>query len=74
MSQPVGFAHVRDGVVVNVSLWDGVTDYTPADGVTMVPLPYIEDEDGIRYTAGIGWGYVDGQFTDNRPTEEEDYF
>jgi len=71
MSQPVGYAHVRDGVVVNVSLWDGATAFDPGDGVTMVPLPYIEDEDGKRYTAGIGWDYVDGEFIDNRPDPED---
>jgi hypothetical protein len=72
MSEPVGYAHVVDGVVVNVSLWDGVTTFNPGDSVTMVPLPFVEDEDGIRYTAGIGWDYADGQFTDNRPVEPDD--
>jgi hypothetical protein len=71
MSEPVGYAHVVDGVVVNVSLWDGVQPYTPPDGAEMVPLPTFIDEDGIeRYTGGIGWDYVDGQFLDNRPEPE----
>ena len=67
-----GYAHVVDSVVVNVSVWDGVQPYDPGEGVTMVPLPYTTDEDGtIRYTAGIGWDYVDGTFVDNRPPVEE---
>jgi hypothetical protein len=67
------YAHVKDGLVVNVSVWDGVQTYQPSDGVTMVPLPYTADEDGERrYTAGIGWDYVDGQFIDNRPQEPDD--
>lgn len=66
-----GYAHVVGGVVVNVSLWDGVTSYDPGEGVEMVVLPYSTDENGtIRYTAGIGWDYVDGEFVDNRPEPE----
>lgn len=65
-----GYAHVVDGKVVNVSVWDGVQPYDPGDGVEMVPLPYTTDDDGtIRYTGGIGWDYVDGEFVDNRPVE-----
>ena len=68
-----GYAHVVDGLVVNVSLWDGVTEYQPGEGVEMVPLPYTEDEDGTRrYTAGIGWTFRDGQFVDERPEPEPD--
>jgi hypothetical protein len=72
MSEPVGYAHVRDGKVVNVSLWDGVTAFDPGDGVTMVSLPYVEQDGRRRYTAGIGWDYVDGEFVDNRPVENFD--
>ena len=62
-----------DGLVVNVIVWDGVQDYTPADGLTLVALPYTEDEDGARrYTAGIGWTFRDGQFVDERPEPEPD--
>ena len=61
-----------DGLVVSVIVWDGLQDYTPADGLTLVPLPYTDDEDGERrYTAGIGWDYVNGQFVDNRPEPED---
>ena len=73
MSEPTGYAHVQDGVVVNVSLWDGVTDYTPPEGVTMVPLPFTVDDEGERrYQGGIGWDYIDGEFVDNRPEPEDD--
>ena len=70
MSEPVGYAHVVDGSVVNVSLWDGVTPFEPGDSVTMVPLPYVVEDEGVRrYTAGIGWDYVNGEFVDNRPVD-----
>jgi hypothetical protein len=66
------YAHVKDGKVVNTSVWDGLTAYTPDEGVTMVPLPtYIDDEGVERHTGGIGWDYVEGQFVDNRPELEE---
>jgi hypothetical protein len=53
-------AHIVDGKVVNVSLWDGVTEWTPVEDV--VPLPK-------NSRAGVGWDYVDGKFVDNRPVE-----
>jgi hypothetical protein len=53
-------AHIIDGKVVNVSLWDGVTEWTPAEEVVEIP-------EGV--TAGIDWDYVDGEFVDNRPVE-----
>ena len=63
-----------DGLVVNVVLWDGEpTKWTPPDGCTLVPLPYVTEDDGYRrYTGGIGWTYRDGQFYDERPVEEFD--
>jgi hypothetical protein len=54
-------AHIVDGKVVNVSLWDGVTPWEPAEEV-------IEISEGV--TAGIDWNYVDGEFVDNRPVED----
>jgi hypothetical protein len=50
-------AHIVDGKVVNVSLWDGVTPWTPAQEVVEIP-------EGV--TAGIDWDYIDGEFVDNR--------
>lgn len=60
-----------DGLVVNTVVWDGTSDYDPGDDLTLVPLPFTDDEDGIRrYQGGIGWDLVDGEFVDNRPVEE----
>jgi hypothetical protein len=56
-------AHIVDGKVVNVSVWDGQSDWTPAEQVVEIP-------DGT--TAGIGWDYVGGEFVDNRPVVEEE--
>ena len=39
-----------DGLVANAIVWDGQTDYTPADGLTVVAI-----HDGVR--AGPGWTY-----------------
>lgn len=51
-------AHVVDGKVVNVSLWDGVTEYNSNDELIEIP-------DGSY--AGIGWDYDGKTFVDNRP-------
>ena len=67
------YAHIRDGIVVNVTVWDGVTKVTRPDDIEIVPLPYVTDEDGsIRYTGGIGWTYRDGQFIDERRVVEDE--
>jgi hypothetical protein len=52
------YAHIVDGKVVNVSVWDGVAPYNPAEELA-------EIVEGV--TAGIGWDYVGGVFVDNRP-------
>jgi hypothetical protein len=52
------YAHILDGKVVNVSVWDGVTPFEPAEELVEIP-------EGV--TAGIDWDYVDGEFVDNRP-------
>jgi hypothetical protein len=54
------YAHIVDGKVVNVSLWDGESEWQPAEDVVEIP-------EGV--TAGIDWDYVDGEFVDNRPVE-----
>jgi len=56
------YAHIVDGKVVNVSVWDGETEWTPAEEVVEIP-------EGV--TAGIDWDYIDGEFVDNRPEEEQ---
>jgi hypothetical protein len=54
------YAHIVDGKVVNVSLWDGESAWEPAEEVVEIPK---------NVTAGIDWDYVDGEFVDNRPVE-----
>jgi hypothetical protein len=57
------YAHIVDGKVVNVSLWDGETEWSPAEEIVEIP-------EGV--TAGIGWDWDRETFTDNRPTENDD--
>jgi hypothetical protein len=57
------YAHIVDGKVVNVSLWDGITPWTPAEEVVEIP-------EGVP--SGIDWDYVDGEFVDNRPADEQE--
>jgi hypothetical protein len=54
-------AHIIDGKVINVSVWDGVTAWTSGDEIVEIT------DTGA---AGIGWDYIDGEFVDNRPTEQ----
>jgi hypothetical protein len=42
------YAIVRDGLVTNVTLWDGQTDWDPGEGCTLYPLP---DDSPVS----IGW-------------------
>jgi hypothetical protein len=62
------YAHVKDGTVVNVSVWDGTAPYSPPAGETLVLLG-AEVEAGMP---GIGWDYTDDEFTDNRPVPDDD--
>ena len=55
------YAHIVDGKVVNVSVWDGVAPYNPVEELVEIP-------EGT--TAGIDWDYIDGEFVDNRPVPE----
>lgn len=55
-------AHIIDGKVVNVSLWDGVTEWTPLEDTVEIP-------EGSR--AGVDWDYVKGKFVDNRPVVDD---
>jgi hypothetical protein len=52
------YAHIVDGKVVNVSIWDGEAPFTPDEQLVEIP-------EGT--TAGIDWDYIDGKFVDNRP-------
>jgi hypothetical protein len=55
------YAHIVDGKVVNVLLWDGETPYITDQELVMIP-------EGTA--AGIDWDYIDGKFIDNRPQTE----
>jgi len=52
------YAHILDGKIVNVSIWDGETLFETAEELIEIP-------EGS--TAGIGWDYKAGKFEDNRP-------
>ena len=47
------YAHIVDKVVLNVSLWDGATEYT--DTADLVEIP-------TGLPVGIGWRYIDGEW------------
>ena len=36
------YAQVKDGIVVNLVVWDGVTDFPQQEGVTLVPIDELE--------------------------------
>ena len=62
-SREAVWAVIDGGLVVNTVVWDGESDWTPPEGTTLVSLadhPHV----------GIGWDFVDGEFVDNRPTED----
>jgi hypothetical protein len=50
----IRYAMIRDGVVENVSLWDGDTfKWTPPEGIVCIPAP---DEIGIGWSwDGVNW-------------------
>ncbi|MEQ3426255.1 phage tail protein [Citrobacter braakii] len=48
------YALVENNVVVNTTLWDGVSQWSPENGIA---IPAGND-------VGIGWLYADGVFTD----------
>jgi hypothetical protein len=59
------YAHVlENGSVWGVSLWDGVSDYTPPDGHTLHEL----DDDS---PVGPGWQLVDGHWVSPEPDDLE---
>jgi hypothetical protein len=57
------YAHVKNGAVVNVSLWDGSSDYKPPKGET---LHQLDDDSPV----GPGWSFKNGEFVDERPPAE----
>ena len=55
-------AIVENGLVINVTVWNGDPTWQPPDGCDMIPL---------TPGAGIGWGYVNGEFTPPPQPEPE---
>lgn len=56
------WAHIKNGLVDNVSLWDGdVSRWTPPEDVNMVPAPDF---------VGIGWTYDGVDWTAPVPAPE----
>lgn len=50
--EPIRYAMIKNGVVENISLWDGdTTRWQPPEGVLTIPAP-----DNV----GVGWTY-DGE-------------
>lgn len=47
------YAVVENGSVINVVVWDGQSEWTPAAGVAI----------SANENVGIGWSYSDGAFT-----------
>ena len=41
--------------------WDGVTEYAPPEGYTLVQVP---EPNETEPTPGIGWSYVNGVFVE----------
>lgn len=54
----MNYAMVKDGVVVNVIDWDGVTPYMPPEGCALYPW---------EGPVNIGWEWVDGAPVDPTP-------
>lgn len=55
---------INGGKVVNVIVYDGVAEYDPGDGFTLVRIP-----EGSG--AGIGWTYDKGEFVPPKGAIEE---
>jgi hypothetical protein len=62
MSQPTVYAVVKDELVINTIVWDGITAWDPPEDCVAV----LTGDSG----AGIGWGYVNGQFIPPAPETE----
>ncbi|EHW2953864.1 TPA: hypothetical protein ACHY19_003821 [Escherichia coli] len=46
------YAVVQNGVVVNIAVWDGESEWNPSDGVAVLA------EEGV----GVGWSYDGKKF------------
>lgn len=57
------FAVVENGKVINIVVWDGVTEWKPDSGEAIIA------PDGVG--VGVGWLYADGVFTAPAILEQE---
>jgi hypothetical protein len=55
------YAHILEGKVVNVSLWESLPAVETNEEL-------VEVSEGSN--AGIDWDYVNGKFIDNRPVTQ----
>lgn len=65
MAEVIRYAMIRNGIVENISLWDGdVTRWQPPEDMIVIPSP-----DHV----GINWRYADGVWSEpiieTQPTE-----
>ena len=58
------YAHIVNNIVINVSVWDEVTPYTPPESHTFIKL------EGENEKVGPSWTYEDGIFTPPTPQAE----
>jgi hypothetical protein len=54
------YAVIEDGIVVNVIIWDGATEWSPPEGQQVVP----------SNEAGVGYRYDGAMFHSPDETEE----
>ena len=47
--------------VDNVIVWDGISEYMPAEGYILVEIP---EPNETEPTPGVGWFYVNGAFVE----------
>lgn len=47
------YAVVKNGTVINIIVWDGITEWAPEDGKAIQ----------VSENIGIGWSYAKGEFT-----------
>lgn len=65
------WALIDGETVVNVIVYDGVSEFPAPEGLQLVEIPFHQDEDGeMRKLATIGWTYRNGEFIDERPEPE----
>lgn len=57
-------AHIIKNKIVNISAWDGVSEWHPEEEVVEIPE---------EIPACIGWSYIDGEFIDDVVYDENGF-